>query len=114
MIVASLMQAFSLTYATRVVLSKTNLYFDLWHGKHSVTQSRAVLFFLKLLIIIIIIIIIILFFFWLLYYVCLIFTILVFCQSFGWFREGSVGFRVVPARFWVIPGRFRGVPGCSW
>ena len=97
MIVASLMQAFSLTYATRVVLSKTNLYFDLWHGKHSVTQSRAVLFFLKLLIIIIIIIIIIILFFFLA-------SLL---RLFDFYYFGFL------SKFRVVPGRFRGVPSGS-
>ena len=38
MIIASFKQVLSLTCATRVVLSKTTLFFDLWHGKHSVSH----------------------------------------------------------------------------
>ena len=62
------------------------------------------LFFFRLLIIIIIFVIV------LFCCLCLIFIILI-----GWFREDSVGFRVVPGRFRVVPARFRVVPaGSGW
>ena len=45
-----------------------------------------------------------------LYYFCLIFIISIFCHGSGWFREDSVGFRVVPARFRGVQGGSVWVP----
>ena len=91
MIVASFKQVLSLTCATRVVLSKTTLFFDLWHGKHSVSHVPCCSFWNCLLSLLFFCFFITFFF---------IFIILIFCQGSGWVPDG---FRAVPGG----SGRFR-------
>ena len=102
MIVASFKQVLSLICATRVVLSKTTLFFDLWHGKHSVSHVPCCFFFETAYYHYYFLVSLLLSFYF--YY-------LIFLSRFwvvpGGIRVGSGWFRLVPGG----SGRFRQVPG---
>ena len=98
MIVASFKQVLSLTCATRVVLSKTTLFFDLWHGKHSVSHVPCCSFWNCLLSLL---------------FFCFFITFFFYFYYFDFlsrFRVVPGGFRLVPARFRAVPSGFRLVP----
>ena len=104
----NILSSLYLTYATRVVLSKTTLYFDLWQGKHSIEHAPCCSFWnwsLLLLFLLLLFCFFITFVWFLLFW----FTVKVPGGS-RWLRKDSVGFRVRSGWFRVVPGgsgRFR-------
>ena len=91
---------------------KNTLYFDLGHGKHSVSHMLSCSFWCENYLYVFYLFYLY-YFILFLYYFYLILIFLVCCQGSGGFRVGPVGFWVVPARFRVVLVRFRVVPAGS-